>query len=131
LETKASDILVSLEEGVLINVLGVVLGASQVQRQPQDRLIIVTHEFLEGGAVAVLRLADEDRIVYAAFLPSHAAPRGVLVRSNSATADRLHSLVLRFRVRPVTNRKCYCPNIGRHLCSFPLPPGVNAVPGLA
>src|SRR5258707_11172190 len=78
LEAKASDVLVGLEEGVLIDILGVVLGAGQVQRQAQDGVIVVTHEFLEGGAVPALRLADENRIVDAAFLTSHAAPRGVL-----------------------------------------------------
>src|SRR5271168_375961 len=95
-----------------------------MQRQPQDRLIVVTHQFLEGGAVPALRLADEDRIVYAAFLPSHAAPRGVMVLT-----DFLHSVLL--RVNPCTNRKCYCQNIGRHVSSCPLLPGVNAAPRLA
>src|SRR5260370_11122851 len=85
LEAKASDVLVSLEEGVLIDVLGVVLGAGEMERQPQNRLIVVTHQFLEGGAVPALRLADEDRIVDAAFLTSNAAPRGCLVLRWSVT----------------------------------------------
>ena len=79
LEAKAADVLVGLEEGVLIDVLGVVLGPGEMKSQPQHRLIVVTHEFLEGGAVSALRLSDQHRVVYAAFLPSHAAPRGVLV----------------------------------------------------
>src|SRR5258708_7264780 len=91
LETKASDVLVGLEEGVLVNVLGVVLGAGEMERQPQNGLIVVTHQFLEGGAVPALRLADEDRIVDAAFLTSHAAPRGVLVLRYSVTAGLLRS----------------------------------------
>src|SRR5260370_2521205 len=106
LEAKASDVLVSLEEGVLIDVLGVVLSAGEMERQPQNRLIVVTHQFLEGGAVPALRLADEDRIVDGAFLPSHAAPSGVQVLAASVTADLFRS-ILRSRKRPFTNRTCY------------------------
>src|SRR5208282_2837917 len=92
LEAKAANVLVCLEEGILINVLRVVLGAGEMQRQPQHRLVVVPHQLLEGSAVAALRLADQYRIVDAAFLPSHAVPRrGILV-----TADSLHSLVLAF-----------------------------------
>jgi len=82
-----------------------VLGAREMQGQAQDRLIVVTHQFLEGGAVPALRLADEDRIVYAAFLPSHAAPRGVLLFTNYATADFPNSPVRCFRAGSFTNRK--------------------------
>src|ERR1700679_3164657 len=107
LEAEASDVLISLEEGVLINILRVVLGAGQVQRQPQHRLIVVAHQFLEGAAVAALRLADENRIVNAAFLPSHAAPHGVLLLTDNAIAGSVHSVALCSRVGPCTNRKCY------------------------
>jgi hypothetical protein len=37
-------------------------------------LIILTDEFLEGSAVSVLSLPDEERIVDAASLRSHLAP---------------------------------------------------------
>src|SRR3984957_3963086 len=99
LETKASDVFVGLEESVLVDVLRVLLGAGQVEGEAQHRLIVVTHEFLEGAAVPALRLANQNRIVYAACLPSHAAPRGVpvlkdYVFSNSLPADSLCSLAL-------------------------------------
>jgi len=50
-----------------------------MKSEPQHRLIVVAHEFLEGGAVSTLRFADQHRVIDTAFLPSHAAPRGVLV----------------------------------------------------
>jgi hypothetical protein len=50
-----------------------------MQSQPQHWLVVMTNEFLEGGAVPALGLPDQHRVIYAAFLPSHAAPRGVLV----------------------------------------------------
>jgi hypothetical protein len=53
-----------------------------MKSEPQHRLIVVTHEFLEGGPVSPLRLADQHRVIDTAFLPSHAAPRGVLVFSS-------------------------------------------------
>jgi hypothetical protein len=34
-------------------------------------------------------------------------------------------------VRSLTNRNGQRPNIGRHVLSCPVPPGVDAVPGLA
>ena len=40
------------------HVLGVVRGSGEMKCQPQYRLIVVTHEFLEGSAVSPLRLAD-------------------------------------------------------------------------
>src|SRR5207302_3673180 len=93
LETEAADILVRFEEGVLIDVLSVLFGSGEMQGQPQDRLVIVLHELLEGSAVAPLRLADQHRVVYAAFLTSHAAPRdGVPVLTVYVTADSLHPL---------------------------------------
>src|SRR5271165_7025326 len=83
----------------------------------------MTHEFLEGGSVPALRLADQHRVVYAAFLPSHAAPCGVLVLSDVVTADSVYSLTLSSRVGPFANRKCYRPCIGRHfiIVSFTRP----------
>src|SRR6266403_6258375 len=87
----------------------------------------MAHEFLEGSAVTALRFADQHRIVYAAFLTSHAAPRdGVQVLSeyvltDNATADSLHPLACRFGAGPLANRKRYNPCIGRHVLSCPLP----------
>jgi len=77
-----------------------------MQRQTQDRLVIVLHQFLEGSAVAPLRLADQQPVVYAAFLTSHAAPRdGVPVLTVYATADSLHLLARRPREGLLANRK--------------------------
>jgi hypothetical protein len=42
----------------------------------------MTDEFLEGGAVSALGLSDQHRVIYAAFLPSHAAPRGVPIHTD-------------------------------------------------
>ena len=48
--------------------------------QPQHRLIVVPHQLLEGGAIAALRFADQQRVVDTAWtMPSHVAPcEGVL-----------------------------------------------------
>src|SRR5580658_3149967 len=84
LKTKAAQILVGLEEGLLINVLSVRLRSRQVQCQPQYRLIVMTHQHLEGRAVSLLRLPDQTRVVNAVALRCQGAPlipiqRGVLV----------------------------------------------------
>jgi hypothetical protein len=39
-----------------------------MQRQPQHRLVVVPHQFLEGGAVAALGLPDKHRVIDAAIL---------------------------------------------------------------
>src|SRR5258707_107176 len=64
-KTEAAQILVGLEEGFLINGLGIGLRSRQMQRQPQNRLIVMTHQYLEGSAVSLLRLADQTRVVNA------------------------------------------------------------------
>src|SRR6266436_1571826 len=75
LEAKTAYILVGLEEGLLEDVLGVMLGSGEVQGKPQYGLVVMANQFLEGGAIAALRLADQHRIVdAAATLPSHVAP---------------------------------------------------------
>ena len=68
LEPEAADVLVSLEEGILIHVLGVVFSSGEMQGETQHRLIVVAYEFLEGGAVPALRLADQHRVVDAPIL---------------------------------------------------------------
>jgi len=69
-------------------------------------MIVVTHEFLEGGAVPALGLSDQHRVIDAAFLRSHAAPCGVLIHTDMVLADSFHPLAFRFRVSPAANRKC-------------------------
>src|SRR5208337_3641156 len=84
LKPEATQILVGLEEGFLINILRVRLLPRQVQRQPQHRLIVMADEYLEGRTVTLLRLPDQTRIVNAVALRCQGAPhipmqRGVLV----------------------------------------------------
>ena len=115
-KTKAANVLVCLEEGILVDVLRVVFRTGKVESESQDSLVVVTYEFLEGSAVAPLRLADQHRIVYAAFLRSHAAPRdGVLI-----TAASSHPFAIRARVDSLANRNWDGPCIGRHVLSCPL-----------
>src|SRR5450631_3545418 len=99
LEPETADVFVSLEEGVLVDVLRVLLGPGEMESQAQHRLVVVTHEFLEGAAVSPLSLSDQHRVIDTAFLPSHAAPRGVLV-----PVDSLYSITLLLRVGPAANR---------------------------
>src|ERR1700692_16249 len=74
-KAETSKILIGLEESLLIHVLRVRLRSGEVQRQPQNRLIVMTHEYFEGGAVSLLRLADQSRIVDAIALRCQRAPR--------------------------------------------------------
>src|SRR5579863_806288 len=102
LKQEAADVLVRLQERILINILGVVFGAGEMQSEPQHGLVVVTDEFLEGGSIPLLRLADQHRVInatilYLATLPSHAAPRGVLL-TDYASADSLRPLTLKPRV---------------------------------
>src|SRR3984893_5870081 len=109
-KTEAAQILVGLEEGLLINVLGVRLRSRQVQRQTQDRLIVMTHQDLEGSAVSLLRLADQTRVVNTVALHCQAPPHG---QWSSAAA-----LCRRPRTGIAANRNCYCVRIGRHCLSL-------------
>ncbi len=98
LKTETAQILVGLEEGLLINVLSVRLRSRQVQRQPQHRLIVMTHQDLEGRAVSLLRLADQTRVVNAVALRCQRAPRipiqrGVLVVAACSVPSRLGRVI--------------------------------------
>ena len=66
LEAKTGDVFVCLQERFLINVLGLGVGAGQMHRQPEHRLVVVPYQLLEGGAIATLRFADQNCIVDAA-----------------------------------------------------------------
>jgi hypothetical protein len=39
-----------------------------MQSQPQYGLIVMAHQFLEGGAVSALRLSDQHRVIDAPIL---------------------------------------------------------------
>src|SRR5882762_9853645 len=109
-KTEAAQILVSLEEGLLIDVLGVRLRSRQMQRQPQNRLIVMTHQDLEGSAVSLLRLADQTRVVNTVALRCQGAPHdGVLVAA---------ALCRPPQTGIAANRNCYCVRIGRHCLSL-------------
>src|SRR5208282_785638 len=116
LEAEAAQILVGLEEGLLINVLGVRLGSRQVQRQPQHRLIVMAYQNLEGCAVSLLRLPDQTRVVNAVALRCQRAPhvpigRGVLDAAVAILCRPPRTVI-------VANRNCYCVRIGRHCLSL-------------
>jgi hypothetical protein len=103
-----------------------------MQREPQHGLIVTADEFLEGGTVPALRLSDEDRIVYAAFLPCHSAQREFLVFTKRAFADSVpvcpaHWLTRSVGTGPSTYRKCHRQNIGRHVFVLFLLARINAV----
>jgi hypothetical protein len=79
LETETPQVFIGLEEGILMNVLGVRFRSGKVESQAQNRLIVVTDEDLEGRAVSLLRLTDQSRVVNAVALCCHGAPQaGVL-----------------------------------------------------
>ena len=59
LEAKTADVLVRLQERFLINVLGFRVRAGKMHSQPEHCLVVVSYQFLEGSAIAPLRLADE------------------------------------------------------------------------
>src|ERR1700685_3342444 len=63
LKAKLTDALVPLQKTFLINILGFVFRAGKMQRQPQHRLIVASHQLLEGSAIATLRLADQYSVV--------------------------------------------------------------------
>ena len=63
LEAEVAHALVRLQKGILINVLGFVLRPGEVHGQPEDRLVVVPHQLLEGGAIAALRFADQQRVI--------------------------------------------------------------------
>src|SRR5260370_19296937 len=75
LEAEPADVLVSLQEGFLINVLGFVLRSGQVQRQPKHRLVVVAHQFLERGAAAALSLPPQLSLLNPPwYFPYHPPP---------------------------------------------------------
>ena len=68
LKPEAADVLISFQERVLINILGVLFSSGEVEGEPQYRVVVMADEFLEGGAVTALCLADEHRVIDAAIL---------------------------------------------------------------
>src|SRR5258708_37525156 len=74
----------------------------------------MTHQYLEGSAVSLLRLADQTRVVNTVALRCQGAPhisiqRGVLVAA---------ALCRPPQTGIAANRNCYCVRIGRHCLSL-------------
>src|ERR1700690_127363 len=110
LKAKAAEVLVGLEKSLLIDVLRVGFRSGQVQRQPQHRLIVVTHEHLEGGAVSLLRLSNQTGVVNAVALRCQCAPHGGVLGPAVL-------LCLSCSGR-LANRNYYCVGFGRHFPSL-------------
>ena len=86
-----------------------------MQGQPQDRLVVLPHQFFKRRVIAPLRLAADQnaRRRYGLVLPSHSARAwglGLIVSHLLIGAPRL-------RTRLLANRYNCCPRIGRH-CLF-------------
>ncbi len=80
-EAEVSDVPESLQKRLLVNVFRIVLAAGQVQRQPQNLVLILPHKGVEGHPRAGLRLADQFHLLGADLLallrPSLAPSRPV------------------------------------------------------
>ena len=62
-ESKVANTFVRLQKCILINILGFVLGPGKMHGQPEDRLIIMPHQFLKGSAITALRFTDQPRVI--------------------------------------------------------------------
>jgi hypothetical protein len=63
LKTEVPDVPVGLQEGLLIDIVRVGVGAGQVQRQAQHGLVILAHQCLESGTVSALGGANQFAII--------------------------------------------------------------------
>ena len=63
LEAEIAEMTIGLKKCFLVDVLGLSLRAGQMQREPQHRLVVLTHELFERSARAALRFAYEVGIV--------------------------------------------------------------------
>ena len=63
LEAEVAHALVRLQERFLINVLGFVLRSGEMHGQPENGLVVMPHQLLEGSAIAALRFADQQRVI--------------------------------------------------------------------
>jgi hypothetical protein len=65
LEPEAADVDVSAQEGFLVDVLAVFLGAGEVNRQAEYGPVVLANQFFKSGGIAELCSADELRVIYA------------------------------------------------------------------
>ena len=83
-ETEADQVAIGLQKGLLVNVLRVLLRGGQAQSKTKYGMVILAHQFLEGRAIAALRLAYQDVIVNAPqCLADHVSPKGGCIRGTA------------------------------------------------
>ena len=58
-EAEICQVAIGLEEGFLVDVLGILLRPCQAERKPQNWLVVLAHQGFEGGPRAFLRFADQ------------------------------------------------------------------------
>ncbi len=63
-ETKRVQILVHPQERLLVNVVGVLGRPKQIQRQPQNILIVQAHQLLKGALIALLSRPNQFGFVH-------------------------------------------------------------------
>ena len=61
---------VSLDKGLLVNILSILLIPEHMQRQPQYTLVVTSNQRVEGGTLAFLRLADQLIVLDPLLCPS-------------------------------------------------------------
>src|SRR5437763_1850605 len=69
LKAEVADVAISLEEGCLVDVFGVVLVAGEVQCEAQNLLFVLFDQGVKGDAAARLGLADQLRFRRARLQP--------------------------------------------------------------
>src|SRR5262249_40765740 len=74
LEAEVPEMAIRLQERFLVDVLRVGLRTGEVQRQAQDRVVVLADECLERGAVTALRRADQIAVFYATQGTCHFRP---------------------------------------------------------
>src|SRR5215471_3530188 len=124
LEAETAQILVGLQKGLLIDILGVGFRSCEVKSQAQDGLIVVPHKHLESSAIATLSFADQTGVVDAVSLCCHGSPRregvgtavppAATTRIGDPTSLRRSNTGCASRAGKIANRNCRCTRIGRH-----------------
>lgn len=75
IEAEGVEIAMDAEEGLLVDIAGVLLGAQEVEGEAEDGLIVGVDELLEGELVARLRRSDECRFVRQGPFPEYPGRR--------------------------------------------------------
>src|SRR5216684_4216288 len=119
LEAETVEIAVDLEEGLLVDVPGVLGALHQVQRQAQDVPVEAAHQFLESRTAARLRFRDQGPLVDVGQRDHRGqggvrATRATVVigQSQSPSGKRHISLSFRVRQRLLLVKQELSPNSG-------------------